>query len=186
MRLSILVCACLGALLLNAGLLTAGASAATSRVAIFDLRTDLAQASHNSFGDLRVWKNRAALAKRAPDATLVRCAGACSFGAGWLAFKRKPALASAHIASARAYRLRGLTWALSLELTPRGVARWTAFSRRTAKSATEYGIADALVLAVDGSVAGQPLADQIQAKKGTLRIGALDRWNAVRTANALR
>jgi hypothetical protein len=181
MRLSILACTCLGALVL-----TAGASAAAPRVALFDLRTDVAQASHNSFGDLRVWKNRAALAKRAPEATLVRCAGSCTFGKGWLAFKRKPALVSGDIASARAYRIRGLTWALSLELTPRGIARWAAFTRRTAKSATEYGIADALVLAVDGSVAGQPLADQIQAKKGTLRIGALDRWNAVRTAKALR
>jgi hypothetical protein len=180
MRLSILACACLGALFL-----VSGAVAAPPRVAVFDLRTDLAQASRNSFGDLRVAKSRSALEGRAPGATLVQCAGICTYGKGWLAFSAGPALAGSDVASARAYRVRGMVWAVSLKLTPAGTARWATFSRRAAKSAAANGIADALVLAVDGSIAGQPLVSHVRRSASTLLIGGMTRWHAVRTAKAL-
>jgi hypothetical protein len=180
MRLSIIACACLVALSV-----AAGASAGTPRVALFDLRSDLAPASHNMYGDLRLWKRRPALERRTPGATLVECAGTCTFGKGWLAFRRGPALTGHDVASVRAYRVAGLVWAVSLRLTPAGTARWKAFSRLAARGAAERGIADALVLAVDGSIAGQPLADHLRYARSTLKISGLTRWNAVRTAKAL-
>jgi hypothetical protein len=177
MWLPVLVSVCVGALALSSG--------ASAGVGLFDLRTDLAPASRNAFGDVHV-ASRAALARKAPTATLVRCTGGCTYGKGWLAFSRRPALASSDVVSARAYRVRGPVWGVALTLTPRGVTRWTAFSRRAAKAARQQGLPDALVLAVDGSVAAQPLANQIVRMRTTLRIAGLDRLNAVRTANALR
>jgi hypothetical protein len=180
MRLSILACACLGALCL-----AAGASAGTPRVALFDLSTDLAPTSHNTFGDVRVFKSRSALAQRASRATLVHCTGTCTFGKGWLAFRRSPFLTGRDVASARAYRVAGLVWAVSLELKPAAKARWLAFTRHARKSAAERGVPDVLVLAVDGSVAGQPLANHVIRRGSTLKIGGMTRWHAVRTAKAL-
>jgi hypothetical protein len=181
MRLSLIASVCLGALVLSGS-----ASAATPRIALFDLRTDLAQASRNAFGDLQVSKSRPGLAERAPGATLVRCAGDCTYGNGWLAFKGEPALTDRDIVSAQAHRFHKVLWAVSVKLSPAGMTRWTAFSRRAARAAKERGVPDALVLAVDGSVAGQPLANQIRRSGRTLEIIALSRSDAARTAKALR
>jgi hypothetical protein len=181
MRLGALLCVCLSAFLL-----AAGASAGTTpRLALFNISTDLASASRNDFGDLHVSKIRSALAKRAPGAALVRCTGRCTFGDGWLAFSRGPSLASGDVSSGRAVRARDGAWAVTLTLTPRGAVRWAAFSRRAEKSAGARGVPDALVLAVDGSVAGQPLANQVTRTGKTLHIVGLSRANALRTAKAL-
>src|ERR1700710_2735804 len=69
MRLSRL----LPAVLLGALVLAGGASAAGPRFALFDVHTDLAHASHNTFGDVKIWKRQAALVSRANGATLVHC-----------------------------------------------------------------------------------------------------------------
>jgi hypothetical protein len=181
MRLSLIAAAGLGALVL-----AGGASAARPQVTLFNLRTDLAHASRNAFGDLQVSKSQTALARRARGATLVRCAGSCTYGDGWLAFKQASALTGRDIASGRAHRVHKATWAVSVKLTRTGIARWASFSRGAARAAKERGVPDALVLAVDGSVAGQPLADQIRLRGTTLEIVGLTRGNAARTAKALR
>src|SRR5580765_439732 len=79
------------------------ASAATPRFGIFDLQSDLANASKNDFGDVKVASRELSLAAKAPDATLVRCARDCRFGPGWLASRR--ARASGHATSFRPGRI---------------------------------------------------------------------------------
>jgi hypothetical protein len=181
MRLVLVASTCLAALAL-----TGAAAAGTPRLALFDLQTDLAQASRNAFGDVQVSKARSALAARAKGAALVQCAGICTYGRGWLAFTRPPALAPADVAGAKAEAVRGQNWRVTLDLTPRGASRWTAFSGRTAKAGARRGVPDALVLAVDGSVAAQPLANQIVRKGSSLVISGLSRADALRTAKALQ
>jgi preprotein translocase subunit SecD len=173
MRLSFLLAACLGALALCSG--------ASAGVAIFDVSTSLVPASRNAFGDLQV-RPRAALERRAPGATLVRCKSTCTYGKGWLAFRGRPVLTGRDLVSARAYRVAGPVWSVSMTLRSGGTKRWSAFTHLTAKAAREHGVPDALVLAVDGSVAGQPLANQVVLNGATLRIGGLTRTNAVAIA----
>ena len=87
MRLSrLLPAAVLGALVLAGG----ASAAATPHFAVFDVHTDLATASHNVFGDVKIWKRKPALASRTHGATLVHCGSNCTFGAGWLAFVNRP------------------------------------------------------------------------------------------------
>ncbi len=99
-----------------------GASAGVPRFALFDVHTDLAGASHNEFGDVKIWKREPALAARAHGSVLVRCGSDCTFGPGWLAFAHGPALSAGDVASATARRahfgwsvvLTGLTRANAL------------------------------------------------------------------------
>jgi len=149
-------------------------AAPTPRFAVYDLQADLAAASHNEFGDLRVWKQRAALAARAPGATLVHCAAGCRFGDGWLAFAKPPALVANDVAAAKAHRVRGPYWAVTLRMTPRGEGVWTAFARLAAERRARRGLPDVLVVVVNGAVLAQPYADQI-GSKGTLTVGGLTR-----------
>src|SRR3954469_25841682 len=76
----------------------APAAAAGPRFALFDLQTDLAQASRNSYGDVEVGP-RSALAGHG---TLVQCAAWCRFGDGWLAFRADPHLQAADVSAATA------------------------------------------------------------------------------------
>jgi len=144
MRLSrLLLPALLGALVL-----AGGASAGTPRFALFDVHTNLARASHNAFGDVKIWKGQAALASRAHGATLVRCGGACTFGAGWLAFSGAPALSAPDVVAAKAHRTK-VGWELVLTLTPHGWSSWKRFSRQSSLSGATRGVPDALVLVLD-------------------------------------
>ena len=177
MRLSRL----LPAALLGALVLAGGASASTPRFALFDVHTDLAQASHNVFGDVKIWKRQAALASRADGATLARCGSACTFGAGWLAFSATPAITAADVTGAKAYRTK-VGWSVVVTLTPRGVSHWKAFSLRAAKSGATRGVPDALALVLEGDVVAQPLADQLRHGKTSVQIPGLSRANALRTA----
>jgi hypothetical protein len=180
MRLSrLLPAAVLGALVL-----AGGASASTPRFALFDVHTDLAQASHNVFGDVKIWKRQAALASRVNGATLVHCGGACTFGAGWLAFANSPGLSAADVTGAKAYRTK-VGWSVVVTLTPRGVSHWNAFSRRASRSGAKRGVPDALVLVLDGDVVAQPLTDQLRHGKTSVEIPGLSRANALRTAKLL-
>src|SRR5512140_3610774 len=106
MRPTLIAAACLAALAT-----ASSAAAGLPRFAVYDVRTNLAAASHNEFGDVKVWTNKAGLAGRARGATLVRCGGDCTFGAGWLAFVHAPALAAGDVASAKAQHSRG-GWSL--------------------------------------------------------------------------
>ena len=180
MRLSrLLLAALLGALVL-----AGGASAGTPRFALFDVHTDLAHASHNTFGDVKIWKRRAALASRARGATLVRCGEACTFGAGWLAFSGAPGLSARDVVAAKAHRTR-VGWEIILTLTPHGWSSWKSFSRQASLSGATRGVPDALALVLDGDIVAQPLASQVRQGKTTVEIPGLSRANARRAAKLL-
>jgi hypothetical protein len=180
MRLSLLLPAAALAALALAG----GASAATPRFALFNVHSDLAAASHNSFGDVKIWKRESALASRTDGATLVRCGGDCTFGAGWLAFSKKPALSAGDVVSAKTHRTKS-GWSVVLGLNAHGTAAVEAFKRMTALSAKTRGVPDALVLVLDGTIVAQPLADQIHPGKTTVEIPGFSRGNALRAAKLL-
>jgi hypothetical protein len=180
MRLSRL----LPAALLGALALAGGASAAAPRFALFDVHTDLASASHNTFGDVKVWKRQAALASRTRGATLVHCGNACTYGSGWLAFTGTPSLSAADIVSAKAYRTK-TGWSVVVILTPRGMTRWKAFDHKAALSGSTRGVPDPLALVLDGDVVAQPLNDQLRHGKTSVEIPGLSRTNARRAAKLL-
>jgi hypothetical protein len=175
-RLSLIAAACLGALAL-----AAGASAGVPRFALFDVHSGLAAASHNSFGDVKVWKRSSALAAHAHGATLVRCGLDCTYGAGWLAFVQAPALSAGDVSAAKALRVN-LGWTVFLTLTPTGHARFARFDTKATLAGARRGISDALVLVVDGAIVAQPLQNQLRAGKTTLEIPGLTRANALRAA----
>jgi hypothetical protein len=174
----------LPAAVLAALALVGGASAGTPRFAVFDVHRDLANASHNTFGDVKVWKRQAALARRAHAATLVRCGGDCTFGAGWLAFSGKPAFSAGDVVSATTRRTRS-GWSVVLGLSPRGKAGLARFQRLAALSGRTRGVPDALVLVVDGTIVAQPLANQIRPGKTTVELPGFSHGNALRAAKLL-
>ena len=179
MRLSrLLVVSFVGALVL-----AAGASAATPRFAVFDVHHDLAHASHNVYGDVKIWKRRSALASRARGATLVHCGSDCTFGSGWLAFSTAPGLSAGSVSAARTHRTK-VGWSVVVTLSAHGRTSWAAFDRRATLSSASRGVPDALVLVLDGDVVGQPLANQVSGRQ-TLEIPGLSRANALRTAKLL-
>jgi hypothetical protein len=186
MRLSLLLPAAALAALAFAG----GASAGTTPAfALFNVHSDLATASHNTFGDVKVWKREAALARHAHGATLVRCGGDCTFGPGWLAFSQKPVLSAGDVVSAKTQRTK-IGWSVVLGLSARGKAGLARFQRQAALSAKARGVPDALVLVLDGTIVAQPLADQIHAYqihlgKLTVAIPGFSRGNALRAAKLL-
>jgi hypothetical protein len=181
MRRSLLLPAAALAALALAG----GASAGTPRFALFDVHSGLATASHNVFGDVKVWKRESALARRAHGATLVRCGGDCTFGAGWLAFSQKPALSAGDVVSAKTLRTKS-GWSVVLDLSARGKAGLTRFRRQAALSGKTRGVPDALVLVLDGTIVAQPLASQIRPGTATVEIPGFSRRNALRAAKLLR
>jgi hypothetical protein len=180
MRLSRL----LPATILGALVLAGGASAGTPRFALFDIDTDLAGPSHNTYGDVKVWKRQAALAGRTRGAALVRCASDCTFGPGWLAFSRAPALSAGDVVAAKARRSKQ-GWGVVLTLSPRGWASWKGFSRRAWLSGNTHGVPDALVLVLNGTIVAQPLANHLRQGKTTVEVPGLTRANALRVAKLL-
>jgi hypothetical protein len=164
--------------------LAGAASAGTPRFALFNVHSDLAGASHNSYGDIKVWKLESALARRAHGATLVRCGGDCTFGSGWLAFSKKPALSAGDVVSAKTHRTK-VGWSVVLGLSARGKTALVRFQRQAALSGKARGVPDALVLVLDGAIVAQPLADQIHPGKATVAIPGFSRANALRAAKLL-
>ena len=181
MRLSrLLTAAVLGALVLAGG----ASAAPTPHFAVFDVHTDLATASHNVFGDVKIWKRKPALASRTHGATLVHCGANCTFGAGWLAFVNRPALSAGSVVAAKTHRTK-VGWSVVLTLSPRGRSAWKAFSHRTSLSSATRGVPDALVLVLNGDIVAQPLASQVKQRATTVEIPGLSRKNALRTATLL-
>ena len=176
MRLTLIAAACLGALAL-----VSGASAATPRFALYDVHTDLAAASHNDFGDVKVWTDRSGLAARVDGATLVRCGRDCTYGAGWLAFAHGPALSAGDVASAKARHAHG-AWSVVLTLTARGQTRFAAFDKKATARGARRGVADALALVVDGEIVAQPLENQLKRGKTTLELPGFRRAQALAVA----
>jgi hypothetical protein len=183
MRLSrLLFAAVLGALVLVGG--ASATPAATPAFALFDVHTDLANASHNAFGDVKIWKRKTALASRVHGATLVHCGGACTFGEGWLAFTASPALLAADVVAAKAYRTK-VGWSVVVTLTPHGQSSWKIFNRRASLSGATRGVPDALAIVLNGDIVAQPLTNQLRHGKTSVELPGLSRANALRAAKLL-
>jgi preprotein translocase subunit SecD len=170
--------------LLGALVFAGAASAGTPRFALFDVHTDLAQVSHNTFGDVKIWKRQAALTRRAGDASVVRCGGDCTFGAGWLAFTGAPALSAGDIVSAKAHRTK-VGWSVALTLTQHGASSWKRFARQASLSGAARGVPDALAVVLDGTIVAQPLASQVRQGGTAVQVPGLSRKNALRVATLL-
>lgn len=173
--------------LVAAALALAGGAAAAPGFAVYDLRLDLAHASHNPFGDVKVWRRRDALARRAPGAVLVRCAAGCPFAAGWFAFALPPRLRGSDLAGASAARTgKGPFWTLTLRLTRSGDARWRPLATLLRQRERQRGVPDVLVVVARGRVVAAPFANVVRAGEGTLAIPGLRRADALRAAKLLR
>jgi hypothetical protein len=106
----------------------AAAVAAVPRFALWDLQSDLANASRNEYGDVAVKP----LAAVRGHGTVVRCATSCRFGSGWLAFAKPSRLRAGDVGSASVRYTRRLGWTVRVALRPAAQARWTAFARNLA------------------------------------------------------
>jgi hypothetical protein len=156
----------------------APAAAGGPRFGLFDLN-DLARASHNAYGDVKVSQRATAL-----RGTVVRCGTSCRFGNGWLAFAKGPSLTAGDVVSAKAHSGR-IGWSVDLGLTARGKARWTAFSKVAGQHAKSAGVTDVLVVVVDGEILALPYANDVRYKNGTLELVGFHRGAALRAAKAL-
>jgi hypothetical protein len=165
-------------LLLLALVLAAPAAAAGPRFGLFDLN-DLARASHNAFGDVKVSQRTTAL-----RGTVVHCGTGCRFGSGWLAFAKAPSLNAGDVVSAKAHAGR-IGWSVDLGLTARGLNRWTAFSKGAAQRAKSTGFPDVLVVVVNGEILSVPYANDVRHKNGALELVGFSRANALRAAKTL-
>ena len=170
------------AILVAALALAPSAAAAKPSFKLWDLQTDLAHASRNSFGDVQV-KPRAEIA---PHGVPVRCAAWCRFGVGWIAFRADPHLRSADVEAAAVDYSKRLGWTVRLTLRPSAVARWNAFDRGLRLGAKQRGVADVLVVTVGDQIAAAPLADQIRAGKGVVTLTGFSRASAKALENALK
>jgi hypothetical protein len=149
------------------------------------LQTDLAKASQNAFGDVRISARRAVLAGRAPGAIVVRCAADCRFGPGWLAFAKAPPLAAADLRSAKAHNIRGSHWGVTVRLTAGGETRWKGFAKEAARNARSRGVPDLLIVVVDGAVLAQPYASDVLLRSGRLELTGFSRSGAQKAAKTL-
>jgi hypothetical protein len=165
-------------LLLLALVLAAPAAAAGPRFGLFDLN-DLARASLNSYGDVKVSQRATAL-----RGTVVRCGAGCRFGSGWLAFAKAPSLNGGDVVSAKAHSGR-IGWSVDLGLTARGRTRWTAFSKISARRAKSSGFPDVLAAVVNGEILAVPYANNVRYKNGTLELVGFSRALALRAAKTL-
>jgi hypothetical protein len=169
----------IAALLLSALVLAAPAAAAEPRFGLFDLH-DLARASHNDFGDVKVSRSPAAL-----HGTVVRCAAGCRLGPGWLAFAKGPSLSAGDITSAKAQFGRRLGWSVALTLTTRGETRWSAFAKVADERRRANGVPDVLAVVVDGSILALPFANELRYGQGTLELTGFARAGARQAAKTL-
>jgi hypothetical protein len=156
----------------------APAAAAGPRFGLFDL-SDLAPASHNMYGDVKVSQRATAL-----RGTVVRCGDGCRFGSGWLAFAKGPSLTAGDVVSAKAHSGR-IGWSVDLGLSARGLSRWTAFSKLAAMRARSSGLPDIVAVVVDGEIVALPYANDVRHKNGTLELVGFSRAAALRAAKTL-
>src|SRR5262249_42348935 len=146
---------------------TSSASAATPRFGFFNLGTDVAGASKNFYGDVRIATSRDALARRAPGATIVRCGANCRLGAGWLAFAKPSKLTLRDLGPARAHPgSRG--WSVSVELSPRGLAAWKRLAAAIKQQTARSGLSPVYAVVLDGTILATPYANELSLKNGTL------------------
>ena len=165
-------------LLLLALVFAAPAAAAGPRFGLFDLN-DLARASHNVYGDVKVSQRATAL-----RGTVVRCGTGCRFGSGWLAFAKGPSLTARDVVSAKAHSGR-IGWSVDLGLTARGKLRWTAFDKLAKLRARSAGFPDVLAVVIEGEILAAPYANDVRYKNGTLELVGFSRAAALRAAKSL-
>ena len=168
--------------LLCALALAGPAAAAAPSFGVFDLQTDLAAASRNTYGDVAV-KPRAAVAGHG---VLAHCGSSCRFGSGWLAFSVPPALTRADVTAARVQFSKRAGWTVALSLRPAAQARWAAFARRVAFAGRHRGVPDVLVVVARGEVAAAPLASEVVTTHGRVTLSGFSRASARALASALR
>ncbi|MES1246659.1 MAG: hypothetical protein ABUS54_03170 [Actinomycetota bacterium] len=152
----------------------ASAAAATPAFGVWDIQTDLSSASRNVYGDVKVRPEQALAGK----GTAVRCAAWCRFGAGWLAFSKRPHLSAADVASAAFGYSKHKGWFVRLTLRPAAVARWRAFVRTVTSGSKQRGVPDVLVVAVGGQIAASPFATQVTSAGGVVTIAGFSRASA--------
>jgi hypothetical protein len=157
------------------------ASAAGPRFAVFDLQSDLAHASRNTFGDVSV-KPRAALAGRG---TLVLCGAWCRFGDGWLAFRAVPHLQAGDVTSAAVQYSKRRGWTVQLGLRATAAARWALFSKNVAAGAKLQGVPDVLVVVAGGKIAAAPYSTQVTTSRGHVSLAGFSRASANALAKLL-
>jgi hypothetical protein len=158
------------------------AAAATPSFGVFDLQSDLAAASHNTYGDVAA-KPRAAVAGHG---ILAHCGSSCRFGSGWLAFGVKPALNGGDVTAARVRFSKRTGWTVALSLRPAAQARWAAFAKRVAFAGRHRGVPDVLVVVARGEIAATPLATEVAAAHGGVTLSGFSRASAKLLASALR
>src|SRR5437660_1125207 len=156
----------------------APATAAGPSFGLFDLH-DLARASHNVYGDVKVSQRVTAL-----RGTVVHCGTGCRFGRGWLAFAKGPSLTAGDVVSAKAHSGR-IGWSVDLGLTARGKSRWTAISKVAMQREKSSGFPDVLVVVVNGEIVSVPYANNVRYKNGTLELTGFSRAAALRAAKTL-
>src|SRR3954451_316735 len=172
------------AVVVVAMLLTAApAAAAVPHFGLWNLQTDLANASRNEYGDVTV-KPAAALA-RVRGAELVRCGTSCRFGSGWLAFSKPSHLRAGDVSAAAARYTRKLGWTVRLTLRPAAAVRWTAFSRNLHAQAKLHGVPDVLVVVTAGAIAAAPFSTQVQSSKGVVTPTGFSQASARQVAKSL-
>ena len=160
----------------------ATASAATPRFAVYDLQSDLAHASRNTYGDVQV-KPRAALTGKG---TLVRCATWCRFGAGWLAFKAaQPRLTPADVSAPAVRYTKHKGWTVRVTLDRAAAAKWTRLAGNLKQDTKLAGVPAVLVVVADGQVAAAPYSTQVSASGGVLTLTGFSRASAKALAGAL-
>jgi hypothetical protein len=168
--------------LLCALALAGPAAAAAPPFGVFDLQSDLAAVSHNTYGDVAV-KPRAAVTGHG---VLAHCGAWCRFGSGWLAFGVKPALGAADVTAARVQFSKRTGWTVALSLRPAAQARWAAFARRVAFAGRHRGVPDVLVVVAGGEIAAAPLATEVATTHGGVTLSGFSRASARAVASALR
>lgn len=151
----------------------AAASAATPRFALFDLQSDLAHASRNTYGDVQVKP----LAKLAGTGTVVRCGTWCRFGSGWLAF-RSPRLAAGDVTAAAVRYTKRKGWIVRLTLTRPAAGKWTRLARQLKLDTARAGVPAVLVVVAGGQVAAAPYSTQVSAAGGVLTLTGFSRASA--------
>jgi hypothetical protein len=172
------------ALCLLALFVAAPASAATPRFGFFDLGADVAKASKNVYGDVRIATSRDALERRAPDATIVHCAAECRLGTGWLAFAKPSRLTLRDLGPARAHPgLRG--WSLSVELSARGRTAWKRVAAAIKQQTARSGLPPVYAVVLDGTILATPYANELRLKGSTLELTGFEKAAAKRAARLL-
>jgi hypothetical protein len=159
------------------------AASSTPRFAVWDLQSDLATVSRNTFGDVAA-KPRAAVDGRG---TLVRCGTWCRFSPGWLAFRAKPQLDGGDVTAVKVAHSKRLGWEVQATLTRPALERWSHLAQLAAERSRRRGVPDVLLVAARGVVVASPYSSDVRTSHGRLVLsGFTGRAAANAVVRALR